>query len=102
MLSYTHNVSPSSFANSVYQSPYPRQLPFGATTALPSYRDPLTWSDKIHSHVKGPEDTLSFRAVLIGTVILSVGAGDLDTVVAFVGCFAWYVNFCSFYFLMFR
>ena len=102
MLSYTHNVGPSSFTNPVYQSPCPRQLPFGATTALPGHRDSLTWSDKIHSHVKCLENTLSFRAMLIDTVILSVGAGDLDTFVGFVGCFAWYVNSCSFYFLMFR
>ena len=95
MLSYTHNVGPSSFTNSVYQSPYPSQLPFGATKALPGHRHSLTWSDKIHSHVKCLENILSFRAMLISTVILSVRAGDLDTFVAFVGCFAWYVNSCS-------
>ena len=54
---------------------------------------------KLILKVKFLENTLSVRVVLIGTVILSVRY--LDTFVTFVGCFAWYVNSCSFYFLMF-
>jgi hypothetical protein len=50
---------------------------------------------------KVSEDFFSFWMVLIGTVITSVGARDLDKFVAFVGYFAWYVYSCSFHFMMF-
>ena len=83
----------------VYQSPHPRQLPLGATTTLPGHQDPRTWSDNTHFHVKCLKNV--FRVVLISTVVASVGVGDLDEFVAFVGCFAWYVYSCSFHFLMF-
>jgi hypothetical protein len=34
--------------------------------------------------------------LLIGTVIASIRARDLNKFVAFVGCFAWYVYPCSY------
>ena len=78
MLSCNHNVAPSLFTNSVYQSPCVHQLPLGATTTVPSHQDPRTWSDKTHFHVKCLKNVLSFWVVLIGIVVASVGAGDLD------------------------
>jgi len=98
MLSCNQNVHPSWFTNSVYQSPCARQLPLGATTTLPGHQDPLTKSDKTHCHVKCLKSVFSFWVVLIGTVIASVGAGDLDKFAGFVGYFAWYVYSCSFRF----
>ena len=100
MLPYTHNVGPYSFTNSVYQFPCARQLPLGTTTTLPGYQDPRTRSDNTHPHVKYLKNVFSFWVVLIGSVIASVGAGDLDKFLACVGCFVWYVDSCSFRFLM--